>query len=206
MAEGAKGSVVQVIGTVVDVEFPPDSLPSIYNAIEIDNNGETVVAEVQQHLGNNWVRAVAMSTTDGLARGLDAVDTGSPITVPVGEATLGRVFDVLKRQGETAGPSAPVISFLPDGAIKLRFYAPEAVRQQLMPGTRVLLKCDGCPDGLAATVSFVADEPEFTPPVIYSVDSRQKLVYLIEARPEADQLALQPGQIVDVRLADETKS
>jgi len=118
----------------------------------------------------------------------------------------GRVFDVLKRQGETAGPSAPVISFLPDGAIKLRFYAPEAVRQQLMPGTRVLLNCDGCPDGLAATVSFVADEPEFTPPVIYSVDSRQKLVYLIEARPEADQLALQPGQIVDVRLAEEIKS
>ena len=117
----------------------------------------------------------------------------------------GRVFDVLKRQGETASPSAPVISFLPDGAIKLRFYAPEAVRQQLGPGSRVLLNCDGCPDGLSATVTYVADEPEFTPPVIYSIDSRQKLVYLVEARPEADQLALQPGQIVDVRLADEPK-
>ena len=97
----------------------------------------------------------------------------------------GRVFDVLKRQGETAGPAAPVISFLPDGAIKLRFYAPEAVRQQLAPGTRVFLSCDGCPPGLAASVSYVADEPEFTPPVIYSIESRQKLVYLIEARPEA---------------------
>jgi HlyD family secretion protein len=67
----------------------------------------------------------------------------------------------------------------------------------------VLLSCDGCPDGLSATVTYVADEPEFTPPVIYSVDSRQKLVYLVEARPEADKLALQPGQIVDVRLAED---
>ena len=99
----ATGKVIQITGPVIDVEFPPGELPDIYNALEIKRpkaegskeKAETLVVEVQQHLGNNWVRAVAMSTTDGLARGLDVVDTGAPITVPVGEATLGRVFDVL---------------------------------------------------------------------------------------------------------------
>ena len=100
----ATGKVIQITGPVIDVEFPPGDLPDIYNALEIKRpsadgskgaGDDTLVVEVQQHLGNNWVRAVAMSTTDGLARGLDAVDTGSAITVPVGAATLGRVFDVL---------------------------------------------------------------------------------------------------------------
>ena len=99
----ATGKVIQITGPVIDVEFPPGDLPSIYNALEIKRpstaatgtGDDTLVVEVQQHLGNNWVRTVAMSTTDGLARGLDAKDTGAPITVPVGEATLGRVFDVL---------------------------------------------------------------------------------------------------------------
>jgi len=102
----ATGKVIQITGPVIDVEFPPGELPGIYNALEIerpatsggeaDGDGDgTLVVEVQQHLGNNWVRAVAMSSTDGLARGLDVKDTGAPISVPVGEATLGRVFDVL---------------------------------------------------------------------------------------------------------------
>ena len=98
----ATGKVIQITGPVIDVEFPPGELPAIYNAVEIarptaggDGKRDLLVVEVQQHLGNNWVRTVAMSTTDGLARGVDAVDTGAPITVPVGEKTLGRVFDVL---------------------------------------------------------------------------------------------------------------
>jgi F-type H+-transporting ATPase subunit beta len=96
----ASGKVIQITGPVVDVEFPAGELPEIYNALEI---GELVV-EVQQHLGNNWVRAVAMSTTDGLARGVDAIDTGKAITVPVGEPTLGRVFDVLGHPIDGKGP------------------------------------------------------------------------------------------------------
>jgi F-type H+-transporting ATPase subunit beta len=92
----AKGKVVQVIGTVVDIEFPPEGLPDIYNAIDIDmGNGKKLVAEVQQHLGNNWVRCLAMDTTDGLRRGAEATDAGQPIRVPVGEACLGRLFNVL---------------------------------------------------------------------------------------------------------------
>jgi len=95
-ATTATGRVIQITGPVVDIEFPAGELPSIYNAVEIERKGQDpLVAEVQQHLGNNWVRAVAMTTTDGLARGVDAKDTGAPITVPVGESTLGRVFDVL---------------------------------------------------------------------------------------------------------------
>ena len=96
------GRVIQVIGPVVDIEFPPDQLPSIYNAVKIeDQSGETKInltVEVMQHLGDNTVRAVAMSSTDGLTRGMTAVDTGAPIKVPVGKGTLGRVFNVL---GET---------------------------------------------------------------------------------------------------------
>ena len=98
----ATGKVIQITGPVIDVEFPPGDLPAIYNALEIerpktdgDDGDRTLTVEVQQHLGNNWVRAVAMSSTDGLARGLDVRDTGAPITVPVGAPTLGRVFDVL---------------------------------------------------------------------------------------------------------------
>jgi F-type H+/Na+-transporting ATPase subunit beta len=95
MAKGSKGSVVQVIGTVVDIEFGAEDLPEIYNAIEIDVGGTKLIAETQQHLGNNWVRALAMDTTDGLSRGATAVDLGAPITIPVGEPCLGRLFNVL---------------------------------------------------------------------------------------------------------------
>ena len=94
-----RGKVVQVIGPVVDVEFNRDELPTIYNALRIegDNRGVKVglIAEVMQHLGNNVVRCVAMSSTDGLTRGMEATDTGAPVKVPVGNATLGRVFNVL---------------------------------------------------------------------------------------------------------------
>jgi len=98
------GRVVQITGPVVDIEFPAGQLPTIYNAVEIDRgNGETLTCEVQQHLGNNWVRTVAMTTTDGLPRGGAARDTGAPITVPVGEITLGRVFDVLGKPIDNKG-------------------------------------------------------------------------------------------------------
>ena len=95
-APTATGRVVQITGPVVDIEFPAGRLPAIYNAVAITREGETpLVCEVQQHLGNNWVRSVAMTTTDGLPRGVEVVDTGAPISVPVGAPTLGRVFDVL---------------------------------------------------------------------------------------------------------------
>jgi len=91
----AKGRVVQVIGTVVDIEFPPEELPAQYNAIEIPRKEGKIVLEVEHHIGNNWVRCLSMMPTEGLERGIEAIDTGAPIAVPVGNATLGRLFDVL---------------------------------------------------------------------------------------------------------------
>jgi F-type H+-transporting ATPase subunit beta len=113
-----EGKIVQVTGPVLDVEFPPDHLPEIYNAVHIKrevggDDGKTgsgasqdiLVAEVQQHLGNDWVRCVAMGSTDGIRRGMAATDTGQPIAVPVGPSTLGRIFNVL---GQTVDGGPPV--------------------------------------------------------------------------------------------------
>ncbi len=96
-ATGAKGTVTQVLGNVVDIEFPPEKLPAIYNAIEVPMPGrsEPLVLEVEQLLGNNWVRCVGMGPTDGMVRGQEAYDTGASISVPVGPLTLGRIFNVL---------------------------------------------------------------------------------------------------------------
>jgi F-type H+-transporting ATPase subunit beta len=104
-APTATGQVIQITGPVVDIEFPAGQLPAIYNAVAIEREGhDDLVCEVQQHLGNNWVRSVAMTTTDGLARGSKVLDTGGPIAVPVGEVTLGRVFDVLGNAIDNKGP------------------------------------------------------------------------------------------------------
>jgi F-type H+-transporting ATPase subunit beta len=110
MAQKISGRIVQVIGPVVDVEFEPEHLPELYTALEIADEGNgrppvRVIAEVQQHIGRNQVRAVAMSSTDGLVRGMAAVDTGGPITVPVGEAALGRILNVL---GEPVDDGLPI--------------------------------------------------------------------------------------------------
>ena len=94
----ATGKVTQVIGTVVDVEFPSEGMPAIYNALETSIGESRLVLEVEQHIGNNWVRCLALGPTEGLMRGVDAVDTGGPISVPVGDSTLGRLFNAL---GET---------------------------------------------------------------------------------------------------------
>ena len=95
MPQNNVGKVVQIIGAVVDIRFGKDSLPNLLNAIEIELNGKKLVCEVAQHIGDDVVRCIAMSSTDGLVRGTDAVDTGSPITVPVGKQTLGRIFNLL---------------------------------------------------------------------------------------------------------------
>ena len=99
----AKGKVVQVIGTVVDVEFPPDQLPALFNAIEVTSGGSQMLLEAQAHVGNNWVRCLSFAPTEGLARGAEAVDTGAPLSVPVGRGTLGRLFDVTGRPLDSLG-------------------------------------------------------------------------------------------------------
>ncbi|MBL0372026.1 HlyD family efflux transporter periplasmic adaptor subunit [Rhizobium sp. KVB221] len=114
----------------------------------------------------------------------------------------GVVDDIVRREGEVAGPSQPVVSYLPDGAVKLRLYAAERYMSGLKLGAEIAVRCDGCRKGLTARISYVSDSPEFTPPVIYSLENRQKLVYLIEARPDTAESELNPGQIVDVVLPE----
>jgi F-type H+-transporting ATPase subunit beta len=126
----AEGKVLRVIGPVVDAEFPADELPAIMNAVELwldESGSEKLVVEVQLHLGNNWVRCVSMGPTEGLRRGSKAIDLGAPITVPVGEATLGRIFNVL---GEPIDDAGPVNA---DTRYPIHRPAPSLVEQQTTP-------------------------------------------------------------------------
>ena len=100
-----KGTVIQVMGPVLDIRFSEENLPELLTAIEIPNGDATIIAEVAQHIGDNVVRCIAMSSTDGLQRGIEAIDTGAAITVPVGEECLGRVFNLL---GQPIDNGAPV--------------------------------------------------------------------------------------------------
>ena len=101
-----KGIVIQVMGPVLDIRFPDDKLPQLLSAIEIPHGDKTIVAEVAQHIGDNVVRCIAMSSTDGLQRGVEAIDTGAAISVPVGEDCLGRVFNLLGQPIDEAGEVA----------------------------------------------------------------------------------------------------
>src|SRR5215211_1419042 len=104
-AGGATGTILQITGPVVDVQFPPDALPEIYNALHVTrDDGSILTLETQSHLGNDAVRAIAMSTTDGLRRGAPVQDMGGPITVPVGPETLGRILNVVGEPIDQAGP------------------------------------------------------------------------------------------------------
>ena len=104
MADIIKGRVVQILGGVVDVEFPEGQMPELFEAIEVERAGKApLILEVEKHLGDNWVRTVAMDSTDGLQRGVPATATGSPILVPVGPSTLGRIFNVLGRPVDNKG-------------------------------------------------------------------------------------------------------
>ena len=103
----SKGIIHQIIGPVIDIKFEPEHLPDLLNAINIELDGRTIVAEVAQHIGDAIVRCVALSSTDGLRRGMQAADTGGPISVPVGPEVLGRLFNVI---GETIDGKEPVVT------------------------------------------------------------------------------------------------
>ena len=113
----------------------------------------------------------------------------------------GLVADTLYREGEWVAAGSPIVRLLPPGHVKLRFFVPEAAADGLKPGRNVTVTCEGCGNGVPAVVSYVANEPEYTPPVIYSKDTRAKLVFLVEARPAVqDAGRLRPGQPVAVAL------
>ena len=143
MAENI-GRVVQVIGPVIDIEFDTGDLPEIYNAIEIRSEGENggpavnLVAEVQQHIGRNQVRAVAMSSTDGVVRGMPARDTGRPITVPVGKAALGRILNVLGEPVDMQGDLPPDVERWPIHREAPKFTALEPKTEIFETGIKVI--------------------------------------------------------------------
>jgi HlyD family secretion protein len=116
--------------------------------------------------------------------------------------SLGVISDIIRNPGDIAGPQAPVLDILPDGAVKIRLYFRESELSKLALGTVLDIRCDGCASGLRAAVSYVSDTPEFTPPVIYSLENRQKLVFLVEARETGGTSVLRPGQIVDASIRD----
>ena len=124
------GTVKRVIGPVVDVHFPEGKLPEIYNAVEIRLPARKVVLEVVQQLGNRDVRTIALSSTDGISRGLEAVDTGASITVPVGEQTLGRMFNVV---GDPIDGKGPV-----EGAERLPIHRKPPRFTEILPATEML--------------------------------------------------------------------
>ena len=119
----------------------------------------------------------------------------------ISAAQGGLVVDTLYREGEWVAPGSPVVRMLPPQNVKLRFFVPQAVAGGLKPGRNIAVRCDGCGDEVPATVSYIASEPEYTPPVIYSNETRAKLVFMVEARPSIENAGrLRPGQPVAVTL------
>ena len=125
-----KGTVIQVMGPVLDIRFADDQLPMLNSAIEVPNGDKVLVAEVAQHIGDNVVRCVAMSSTDGLQRGAEAVDTGAPISVPVGDECLGRVFNLL---GQPIDNKPPV-----EGDDRWPIHRPAPSYEEQQPATEIL--------------------------------------------------------------------
>lgn len=117
----------------------------------------------------------------------------------VAAPAAGRIERVYRRPGEVVAAGQPVLALLPPENMKVRFFAPEPMLARLQLGDQVAISCDNCPEGLTAQISFIDSEPQFTPPIIYSVEERDTLVFLIEARPDRPE-AIRPGLPIDVRV------
>ncbi len=143
----------------------------------------------------------AQQAAVGAARALTEQLTWRQAQKEVSASSAGLVVDTLYREGEWVPAGSPVVRMLPPGNVKVRFFVPETIVGSIQPGRELMLHCDGCKAAIAATVSYVSDAPEYTPPVIYSNETRAKLVFMVEARPAAASAqALRPGQPVTVTL------
>jgi HlyD family secretion protein len=139
--------------------------------------------------------ALVEQARKGLAEAQSQLDRTGPLA-----PAAGRVEEVYYQDGEWAAANQPVVSLIPDGRVRLRFFVPQGALSAYRIGQTVAFACDGCPPGLTATIDYISPRPEFTPPVIYSRDSRDRMVFLVEARP-AEPRGLNPGQPVDVAPA-----
>jgi HlyD family secretion protein len=163
-------------------------------------NAQAQLATARLSLGRDAELAAALADSDAARAALDQAKTRLAQKVLVAPAAA-RVQDTFFTIGEWVPPAAPVVNLLPPGNVKLRFFVPETIVATIKPGQPISATCDACGAAIKAKVSYVSSQAEYTPPVIYGRDSRAKLVYLIEARPDGDAgLRLTPGQPVDVRL------
>lgn len=165
---------------------------------------EAAVAQIEAQLAVARLpaRPQAIAQADASVRAAEASRDQARWALEQRQLTLPQpvtVVDVIRQPGEIAGPSAPVLSVLGDGAVKLRLYVPEESFARIAVGDLLDVHCDGCAADAQARITYISDGPEFTPPVIYSLQNRQTLVYLVEAAP-TEGSALNPGQIVDVAL------
>jgi HlyD family secretion protein len=164
-------------------------------------NAQAQLATAHLSVGRTAETAAAAADADAARAALEQARAKLAQKSPTAPAAA-RVQDTYFTVGEWVPASMPVVSLLPPGNVKLRFFVPETAVAGVQPGRKMTVSCDACGAGLAARVSYVSAQAEYTPPVIYSRESRSKLVYLIEARPEGDTVAkLMPGQPVEVRLA-----
>lgn len=150
------------------------------------------------HESNRAAVAAARAAYEEAQSRLDKLSVAAP--------EGGSVEEVYFRTGEVVNAGQPVVALLPPGNLKVRFYVPEPQRAALQVGQRLSVACDGCPPGLEASISFIAREAEFTPPVIFSREERRKLVYLVEARPVGETAELAAGQPVSVTLEANTET
>jgi HlyD family secretion protein len=199
-----ENDLVRTEKLVADHFLPPQQLDQARAARDRDRGR---VAELSAQLSVTQLpartdeisaaNADVKAASDALAQAQWRLDQKTQ-TAPV----AGLVNDTLYRPGEWVAAGAPVVSILPPGNVKLRFYVPEPQLSTLRMGQAVSVRCDGCASAIAARVTFIAPQAEYTPPVIYSRENRAKLVFLVEARPDAPNAALHPGLPVEVALVD----
>jgi HlyD family secretion protein len=177
-----------------------DQLRADYRSAQAKVEGLTAaVAQARAPMGRDGEIEAQRAAVSALRAAVDMAEWRLAQRRVVARAD-GRVADVLARPGETMAAGSPVISLLPPANIFVRFFVPEPMLGSLHQGDPAALKCDACPAGLMATISFISPQAEYTPPLIYSESSKSKLVFLIEARPPPDQaVQLNPGQPVEVR-------
>ncbi len=180
------------------------SNPAATSAREVDQAKAAADSASAQRLAADKAAAAARVQAEAAKAGAAQAGQGlKEAGVRLGQLSksapaAGRVEDVFYQQGEWAGPNQPIVSLLPDGQVKLRFFVPEKTMDRYRPGQTVRFSCDGCAKDLTAKISYVSPRAEFTPPVIYSRKTRDKLVFMVEAIPN-DPAGLQPGLPVDVK-------
>lgn len=202
-ATSARGTEANALRELARWQGLQRANPLAVTAQQLDQARTAAANATAQRLASEKAAAAARVQADAAKAGAGQAEAGvQEAGVRLGQLAqrapaAGRIEDVFYQVGEWAGPNQPVVALLPDRKVKLRFFVPQAALSAYQPGKTVRFGCDSCPKGLSARITYVSPRPEFTPPVIYSRSSRDKLVYLVEAAPAGAE-RLNPGLPVDV--------